>query len=162
MRRLGKLGPPRRRQTSQPWAAVCARSRGDRPQHTRQRGPESSTRGQPQQQARRSACDATQDLLVVEGRVLSCAAGSDRVLQSKGEAITNPPRLALNLGRVSKGRPHVHTSNRKQRPASSATKALFSFYRCGHRESEPRVRYFLCSTSENWRGHEIHPALVSE
>jgi len=97
---------------------VCARSRGDRPQRTRQREPESSTRGQPQQQARRSACDATQDVLVVEGRVLSCAAGSDRVLQSKGEAITDPPCPALNLGRVkgdptcthqigNKGQPHV-------------------------------------------------------
>ena len=96
---------------------VCARSRGDRLQRTRQRGPESSTTGQPQQQARRSACDATQDLLVVvEGRVLSCAAGSDRVLQSKGEAITDPPCLALNLGRVKEDPTCTHQIGNKGQP----------------------------------------------
>ena len=81
-------------------------------------------------------CDATQDLLVVREGVLSkcCGLGQGPATRVGRRSLTPLP---CPQSRQSKRRPHVYTSNRKQRPASSATKALLSLV-VATRESEPR------------------------
>jgi hypothetical protein len=98
-------------------------------------------------------CDATQDLLVVREGVLSkcCGLGQGPATQMGRRSLTPLP---CPQSRQSKRRPYVYTSNRKQRPASSATKALFSLVVAKRERAKAGViwkkRYFLVQPSEDW------------